>query len=90
MTKLVCDFSSFNSLKSNISSKVEEYNSLLNALTNLENISSDFWNSSSQKTFYSKFMQRKTELEQLSKDYSSMVELLNDIITTYENIENSF
>ena len=90
MAKLECNFSSFNTFKNSIVSKVEDYNSLLSALNTLENASAEIWNCDAQRTFYSKFMERKKDLGQLSIDYSAMISLLNDIISTYENIENSY
>ena len=90
MAKLECDFTCFNTLKNNIMTKIDDYNSLLSALSALESASADVWNCEAQRTFYSKFMVRKKELEDLSKDYSSMISLLNDIISTYENIEDSY
>lgn len=90
MTKLICDFSSFNTQIANIKSKIGDFNILLNNLITLENTGNNMWNSDAQRTYYNKFMERKSDLEQLSRDYKELIDLLDDINSTYQNIESNF
>lgn len=90
MSKLICDFAEFNSKKNKISNLTKTYNSLVGSIiVNSMGIES-FWYSESQKAFHALLIQRKAELDKLSDNLDEINNFLNEVITTYENIEGKY
>lgn len=90
MSKLVCDFSEFESKKNNIVSLIDSYKSLLSTVTSLSVESSLMWKSDSEKMFHAKFMERQAELNKLSESLDLLESFLSEVITTYQNIEGKY
>lgn len=90
MARLICDFESLESTKSEIKTLIENYNLILKDLVSLESSTFAIWKSESQKAYYNKFMERKADLEQLSVYYDEMIAFLDSTLKTYQNIENKY
>ena len=90
MAKLVCDFGVFSDKSNKIKSLIENYKSILNSLTNVEEDIISSWNSQSQKVYTEKFLNRKQDLEQLAIYYDELVAFLNQVLTKYQNIESKY
>ena len=90
MTKLVCNFSDFEAKKNKIAGLVQDYNQALTVLQNLETQTTPYWKSPAQKVYYSKFMERKAEVEQLSNTYKDLVSFLETVSKNYKQIESNY
>ena len=90
MGKLMCDIGACESKKDSIKLLVEEYNLILQSLISLENDSTIYWKTESQKVYFNKFIERKSDLEKLSQYYSQMCSFLDSTFNSYKSIESSY
>lgn len=68
----------------------EDFITIINSIISLESETSIIWESDSQKVYYERIMERKSELEELSKYYLTRNDFLNYTLNSYQNIEGTF
>lgn len=90
MAKLICDFDVFKTKNERIAQLIDEYEALCYKVTSISRMNNTSWMSESQKVFHSKFMEREAELAAHSIKIIQLKSFLEEVITTYENIENNY
>ena len=90
MKNLLCETDEFNAKLSKVSKLIEEYQAVLKRLDTIGSSVNKDWSSNSGKSFYELFFKNKEELERLVNNYSAMNAFLQNVIKTYEKIENNY